>query len=262
MITGRTRVVAIVADPVARARSPMLLNALFAERHLDLVMVPFHVPAGGLEPVIEGMRAIENCAGALVSMPHKTRVTSLVDEVTRAGREVGACNVVRRQPDGRLVGTMFDGEGFVGGLTAAGHDVRGRRALVAGAGGAASAIAFALAHHGVAALTLTNRTAAKAEALAARVREAAPGVAVQAGDADPRGHDLVVNGTSLGMQPDDPPPVATGALEPGTIAAEVIVAHETTRFLDEAERRGCVVHRGEAMLVAQLDLIVDFLLPR
>jgi shikimate dehydrogenase len=262
MITGRTRVVAIVADPVARAQSPMLLNALFAERDLDVVMVPFHVRAGGLESAIAGLRAIESCAGALVSMPHKTRLRSLVDEVTRAGREVGACNVVRREPDGRLVGTMFDGEGFVGGLGAAGHDVRGRRVLLAGAGGAASAIAFALAHHGVAALTITNRTAAKAEALAARVREAAPGVRARAGGADPRAHDLVVNGTSLGMQPGDPPPVDVDRLEPGSIAAEVVTAHETTCFLDEAARRGCIVHPGRAMLVAQLDLIVDFVLPR
>ena len=93
------------------------------------------------------------------------------------------------------------------------------------------------------------------------MREAALGVRVRAGDADPRDHDLVVNATSLGMQPDDPPPVPVDALAPGTIAAEVIVAHETTRFLDEAGRRGCVVHRGRAMLVAQLDLIVGFLFP-
>jgi shikimate dehydrogenase len=86
-------------------------------------------------------------------------------------------------------------------------------------------------------------------------------VHVRAGDPDPRGHDLVVNGTSLGMQPDDPPPVPVAAMAPATIAAEVIVAHETTRFLDEAGRRGCGVHRGRAMLEAQLDLILDFLFP-
>jgi shikimate dehydrogenase len=229
MITGRTRVAGIVADPVAQAQSPVLVNALLAERGIDAVLVPLHVPAGGLERFLAGMRAVASFAGVLVSMPHKTAVVSLVDEVTREGREVGACNVVRREADGRLVASMFDGEGFVGGLAAAGHAVRGRRVLLVGAGGAASAIAFALARHGVAALTIHNRTAAKAAALAARVQSTAPAVEVRAGGADPAGHDLVVNGTALGMR------------------------------LAEAARRGCVVHRGTPMLAAQLDLVLAFL---
>jgi len=261
VITGRTRVVVLIADPVAQAQSPMLVNALFAERGIDAVMVPLQVPAGALAPVLEAMRVGGNVAGALVSMPHKTVLTSLVDEVGRAGREVGACNVVRREADGRLTATMFDGEGFVAGLRAAGHDVRGRRALLVGAGGAASAIAFALAHHGVAALTIANRTAAKADALAARVRAAVPAVDVRVGGADARGHDLVVNGTSLGMQVGDALPVDVETLEAGTIAAEVVVGQETTPFLAEAERRGGVVQRGRAMLVGQLDAVVGFLFP-
>jgi len=135
VITGRTRVVFLLADPVTQAQSPMLVNALLAERGIDAVMAPLQVPAGALAPALDAIRASRNVAGALVSMPHKTALTSLVDEVARAGREVGACNVVRREADGRLTATMFDGEGFVAGLRAAGHDLRGRRALLVGAGG-------------------------------------------------------------------------------------------------------------------------------
>lgn len=260
-ITGRTRVVGIIADPVAQAQSPMLMNALFAERGIDAVMVPLHVPDGGLACALDGLRAIKSFAGAVVSMPHKTALPVMVDEVTREGREAGACNVVRRDDEQKLVASMFDGEGFVGGLRAAGHDVKGRRALLVGAGGAASAIAFALAHHGVQSLTIANRTLGRAEQLARRVGEAVPGVAVQAGDADPRSYDLVVNGTPLGMRPGDALPLDVAALAPGTIAAEVVVAPETTPFLEEAGRRGGVVHGGRAMLQAQLDLIVEFLFP-
>jgi shikimate dehydrogenase len=191
-------------------------------------------------------------------MPNKSALVPLLDEVTPEARQVGACNVVRREPDGRLVGTMFDGEGFVAGLRAAGHEVRGQRVFLAGAGGAAAGIAFALGKHGAVALTIHNRTAAKAAALASRVAATWPGMNVRAG-ADPRGHDLVVNATSLGMQPDDALPVDVAALAPGMVAAEIVIHPETTPFLAAAAARGCAVQRGLPMLEAQIDLMLEFM---
>jgi len=260
-ITGRTDLLVIIADPVAQARSPALVNAALATRERDAVMVPLRVKAGDLEPVLAGLRAIHTFRGALVSMPHKTVLVDLLDEVLPEGRQVGACNVLRREPDGRLVGTMFDGEGFVGGLRAAGHHVGGKRVFLAGAGGAASGIAFAMGKHGAAALTIHNRTAAKATALAARVRAAWPALAVATGGPDPSDHDLVVNATSLGMQPGDALPLDVTRLTPGTVAAEVVIRPEPTPFLAEAAKRGCAVHHGEPMLAAQIDLAIDFMLP-
>ncbi len=102
-------------------------------------------------------------------MPHKTAIVALLDELTPEARQVGAVNVVRRAPDGRLHGTILDGEGFVAGLASARHRVDGSACLLMGAGGAAAAIAFALAAHGCRELTVANRTAAKSTALAARV---------------------------------------------------------------------------------------------
>src|SRR5262249_30842908 len=121
-------------------------------------------------------------------MPHKVTVASLVDALTLEARQAGACNVIRRAPGGRLEGTMLDGEGFVAGLRGAGHEVRGRRIFIAGSGGAAAGIAFALAKHGAGRLTIANRTRAKADDLAARVRAAYPSVDI-ATDAGPAGHD-------------------------------------------------------------------------
>src|SRR5262245_63539607 len=128
------------------------------------------VPPGGLASLVAGVRAIGNFRGAIVTMPHKATIVPMLDEVEPAARQVGACNTVRRGADGRLTGMMFDGEGLVAGLRAAGGDVRGRRVFLAGAGGAAAAIAFAVAAHGATALAIWNRTVANAEALAARVR--------------------------------------------------------------------------------------------
>lgn len=259
-ITGATRFLVILGDPVAQARAPRLVNDALAARHEDAVMIPVHVAPDGLARVVDGLRASQSFVGGVVTMPHKEAIVPLLDALTPEAREVGACNTIRREPGGRLVGTMFDGEGFVAGLAAAGQGVRGRRVFLAGAGGAAAAIAFALGRHGAARLTLHNRTAARAAALAERVRTAWPALDVATGGPDPSGHDLVVNGTALGMRADDDAlPCDPAGIAPGAVAADVVI-RQPTPFLAAAAARGAVVHGGEPMLVAQIGLIVDFVL--
>jgi shikimate dehydrogenase len=112
---------------------------------------------------------------------------------------------------------------------------------------------------GAAHLTIANRTTARAERLARDIAAAYPAVTVAAGAADPAGHDVVVNATSLGMRPGDPFPVRTGGLVPGTLVCDIVTRPERTRLLDEAAARGCVPHPGLPMLAGQVDLILEFL---
>jgi shikimate dehydrogenase len=219
-----------------------------------------HVPAGGLADVLAGLRRMRNLAGFVVTVPHKTAVASLCDELGPAGRAVGAVNTVRRTADGRLVGDMFDGAGFVEGLRSQGHDPAGRRVLLLGAGGAASAIAFALAEAGARRVTVANRTRAKAQAVADRVRRAFPGADVAVGDADPRDHDMVVNATSLGMRPEDPLPLDVDLLRQDVLVAEIIMKPELTPLLEQARQRQCPIHYGRHMLDRQVELMARFML--
>lgn len=257
-ITGRTRVFAILADPIAQVKAPQGLNRIMAERGVDGVMVPFHVAAADLATVLAGLRAVRSFGGAIITVPHKTAIVPLLDGVSDAARLVGAVNAVRREPDGRLVGEILDGAGFVAGLRAAGHDPRGRSAYLAGAGGAANAIAFALAEAGVTRLTIHNRTAARVEDLVSRLRRLAPGLPLAAGS-DPAGHDLVVNATSLGLAPDDPLPLDPAGLAPDQLVAEIIMQPAETALLHAAAARGCRTHPGLPMLEGQLALMADFL---
>lgn len=192
MITGTTRVVGIIADPVAQVRTPQVMNAYFADHGVDAVVVPMHLPSEGLSSFLAAIRQLHNLAGLVVTVPHKTKVIDLCDEVYEQARLVGAANAIRRTQDGRLVCDMFDGQGFLGGLLANGIDPRGQRVLLLGAGGAASAIAFALASHGASALTIANRTQEKARVLAARVAAAFPACRATVGPANPAGFDMVV----------------------------------------------------------------------
>lgn len=258
-ITGHTRLYGILADPIHHVKTPQMLNALMARENIDGVLVPMHVGADGLAALVAGLRALRNLGGVIVTVPHKTAMVDLCDEVTASARAIGAVNTVRRTADGRLIGEMLDGKGFVGGLIAAGLDPRGRSAYLAGAGGAANAIAFALAEAGVSRLTIANRTRAKAQDLADRLAAACPGLALTIGGPDPSGHELVVNATSLGLAEGDPLPLDADRLEAAQTVAEIIMQPEETALLKAAAARGCRVHPGRPMLACQLDLMADFL---
>jgi shikimate dehydrogenase len=217
------------------------------------------VPAGALGDVIAGLRPIGNFAGAIVSMPHKTTIVTLLDELTPAARLVGAVNVLRRTVDGRLIGTVLDGEGFVAGLRSAGHEIAGASCLLVGAGGAAAAIAFALAAHGCRSLTITNRTAAKAASLASRVRAGFPDVQIRHGDASDGAYDVAINATSLGMNAGDELPMTLEVVERSALIAECVLAPSMTRLLESARARNRLIHTGVPMLAAQIDLMLRFM---
>ena len=137
-------------------------------------------------------------------------------------------------------------------------DPKGKSAYLAGAGGAANAIGFALAQAGVARLTIANRTTAKAEDLKARILSL-PDARIDIGRADPSGHDLVVNGTSLGMRDTDPLPLDAGRLTPDQLVCEVIMQPRDTALLQAAAARGCRVHHGAPMLACQIALMAEMM---
>jgi shikimate dehydrogenase len=259
-LTGATQILGLIANPVAQARSPAMANALLRDwgRLGEFVLVPFQVPAGALDGAIAALRHVGNFAGAIVSMPHKCAILPMLDELTPQARLVEAVNVIRRSPDGRLVGTVMDGEGLVAGLRSTGHDAQGASCLLVGAGGAASAIAFALAAHGCQSLTIVNRTAARAASLAARVGAAFPAVLVRAGDPGDR-YDVAINATSLGMRPDDALPISSEVVERAALIAECVIAPERTRLLEIATAKGRAIQTGVPMLAAQMELMLRFM---
>ena len=261
-ITGHTRFLAIVADPVHHVKTPQRINALLHAHGIDAVMVPLHVGEGDLAAMMEALRRTQNFAGCVVTVPHKTKALALCDEVSDAARQIGAVNVVHRLHDGRLRGGMLDGIGFVDGLRGAGIDPNGSDVYLAGAGGAAGAIAFALAEAGVRRLTVANRSAERAAGLIERLRRQHPHLAASVGGRDPAGHDLVVNATSLGLRPGDPLPLDVSRLDGCQIVAEIIMDPAETALLAAARERGCRVHEGAPMLACQVRRMAAFMLDR
>ena len=258
MINGHTELIAHIGYPTHSFKAPMIYNPFFEEAGVNVIVVPMGCQADDFDVFLPSVFKLSNIRGALITMPHKVSVVSMLDEATAAVRVAGACNAVRRLPDGRLSGDMFDGEGFVRGVRSKGLDPRGIRALVVGAGGVGRAIAASLAAAGVASLSLFDVDSASAEALAGRLRDNFPALKVHTGSRDPAGFDLVVNATPLGMNESDPLPFDVERLSASTFVGEVVMKRETTALLAAAQARGCATQVGTDMLFEQIPAYLEF----
>jgi shikimate dehydrogenase len=254
-ISGKTRVFGCISDPIAHVRAPSVFNPLFEKHGVDAVMVPLHIPPAGLDQAIAGLRALPNFGGMAVTLPHKLPLMAHCDEIGRQGQLVGAVNFAAFDDQRRLIGDNCDGTGFINGMLAAGYAVKGKQVLMIGAGGAARSIGFSLADSGVARLGISNRTAAKAEGLSGAITAAYPDVSVSSCAPDPRGYDIVVNTTSLGLNDTDILPVDPDLLDPSQLMAEIIMNPIDTPILKAAQAKGCRIHYGRPMFAHQVTII-------
>ena len=257
-IRGTTALVAHIGFPTDGFVSPLIYNPYFEAAGIDAVVVPMGCRAGDYPAFLRALFALSNIRGALVTMPHKVTTAALVDEASAAVRLAGSCNAVRRLPDGRLQGDLFDGEGFVRALRRKGCRIEGARALVVGAGGVGSAIAASLALAGVASIAVTDARPDAARALAGRLTQHFDGLDVKSDDGDLADRTIVVNATPLGMREGDPLPLDVSRLASGTFVGDVVMVSGTTPLIAAARARGCAVQPGIDMLYEQIPIYLEY----
>jgi shikimate dehydrogenase len=222
----------------------LVYNPYFEQEGINALVVPMGCRAEHYPAFLKSVFQLTNIRGALITMPHKVTTVGLLDEVTRTVKVAGACNAVKLDGQGRLVGDQFDGAGFVRGVKRKGFDLAGQRVLVVGAGGVGSAIAASLAAEKVQSISLFDVNTASVQGLALRLKNEYPQIQVQTGSNDPDGHDLVVNATPLGMNEGDPLPMDVSRISPNAFVGEVVMRTDMTAFLLAAQRRGCQVQVG------------------
>ena len=258
MIRGSTKLIAHLGYPTESFKAPMIYNPYFERHEIDAVVVPMGCKSEEYAQFLKLVFRLSNIHGALITMPHKVTTVALLDEASTTVKVAGSCNAVRLGPDGKLVGDMFDGEGFVRGVLRKGCRLAGARALVVGSGGVGSAIAASLAAAGVAELGIFDPNAATMDGLAERLSRHYPALKVAVGTNDPADWDLVVNATPLGMKAGDPMPMDMSRLSPATFVGEVVMKSEITPFLAAAQARGCKTQVGVDMLFEQIPAYLEF----
>jgi shikimate dehydrogenase len=258
MIDGDTKLIAHIGYPTATFRAPLIYNPWFARHGINALVVPLGVRSENFGEAFPQICRFTNFHGALITMPHKAAVVGWLDEASTSVRVAGACNAVRRSDDGKLVGDMFDGEGFVRGVARIGRSVAGKRVLIVGAGGVGSAIAASCAKAGAGAIALTDTRAEAAERLAERLRLNYPGLKLSLGSNDPSDFDIAVNATPLGTYPGDPLPMDPSRLSPSVLVGEVVLKPAITPFLAAAKARGLACVTGLDMLFEQIPAYLEF----
>jgi len=258
MISGRTQFLAHLGVPTETFKAPMIYNPWFEAKGIDAIVVPMGCEAEDFPDFLRLVFRLRNIAGALVTMPHKVTTVALLDEMSTTVKVCGSCNAVRRDAEGRLIGDMFDGEGFVRGVMRKGRAIAGASALVVGSGGVGSAIAASLAKEGAGRIGVFDVNAASAEKLASSLRTHYPTLTVNVGSNDPDGWDIVVNATPLGMKDGDPMPMDTDRIAPSAFVGEVVMKREETAFLAAAKARGCMTQIGTDMLFEQIPAYLEF----
>jgi shikimate dehydrogenase len=259
--SGKTAIYAILAHPVAHVRAPEFMNPFFEAAGRDGFLVPFHVLPEDLDDLIPRLKAIQNLKGFVVTIPHKPAMAAMCKTLGPGAKATGTANTIRIEADGSLTGDMFDGLGLVEGCRANGIEPTGKAVLMVGAGGAGRAIAFALADAGVTRLTIANRTAAKAEAVAAAVAEAFPGVTVAAGPADATGHEVIIQATSLGLKTGDALPMDPATLTPEMQLFDIIAVRDTELMVAARDAGLKTVVGGRPMIEHQAKAQIAFLDP-
>jgi len=259
IITAQTQLCAVIGNPVSHSLSPVMHNAAYRAAGLDYVYVAFRVV--DVAGCLAGMRALEGFRGMSVTIPHKEAVMPYLDEISPLARQIGCVNTITRD-GGRLLGSNTDGIGTLRAFQLAGLPYEGKRVLFLGTGGAVRAVAFAFAAEAAPErITLLGRTPANVARLADDLR-----AQTQAAIADGSlatelpavlaEHDIIINGTPLGMHPAavEATPVPAALLEARHVVFDMVYRPQKTRLLREAEAAGCAILPGLEMLVCQGEL--------
>ena len=252
-ISGSTILVGVIGNPVKHSLSPVILNAAFREAKINWVYTAFETPEEKLADAIGGIRAL-GIAGLSVTMPHKAKVCSLLDEISDSAQTLNAVNCIVNDA-GKLEGHNKDGDGFLDAVKHdAGLDVAGKKVLVVGSGGSARSIIHSLGKAGAAEIAVINRTKKKAlDALELAgpvgryVEETEiPEVVSEA--------NLVVNATPIGMLDTDDTanfPIEPNLFSKGQLAIDLIYHPISTPWMEALRDLEVEAHGGLSMLIFQ-----------
>ena len=258
-IDTATQLCAVIGNPVEHSLSPAIHNAAFKATGLNYVYLAFRVE--NVQACLAGMRALPGFRGLSVTIPHKLAVLEYLDEIDPMARHVGAVNTVCNE-SGRLIGSTTDGPGTLRAFAETCIPLKGKRVLFVGAGGAVRSVAFAMAMQAQCSrITILGRTRSRVEALTADLVAKTRAV-VESGNLSGdlaeamAAHDVIVNGTPLGMYPhsENDTPIPSEFLSRDHVVFDMVYRPLRTRLIKEAEEIGCRTLLGIEMLIHQAAL--------
>lgn len=261
-ISGTTTLLGLIGTPVEHSKSPAMYNHCFQKFGLDWAYLAFDIPQEKAGDAVRAIRTL-GMRGANVTMPCKNAVIPYLDRLTPAAEAIQAVNTIVNE-NGTLVGHNTDGCGYTQNLRRSGVEVKGKKIVLLGGGGAASAIAIQAALEGAAEIAVFNLKDAfwpRVEKGLQAIAKAAPGCAITLNDLQNREAlhrailrcDILSNATRVGMAPYEEQSNITDLswFRPDLIVTDVVYAPPRTKMLREAGAAGCLTCDGLGMLLCQ-----------
>ncbi|BAU11748.1 shikimate dehydrogenase [Leptolyngbya sp. NIES-3755] len=251
-ITGKTKLLGVIGDPIEHSLSPIMHNAAIEQMKIDFAYVPFHIRSDDLRTAIAGFEAID-LEGFSVTIPHKQSIMPLLTEITDVAKAIGAVNTVWKSDRG-WCGTNTDIVGFIAPLKE--REWKSSIALILGNGGAARAVVAGCDQLGFSEIHVVGRNAEKLQEFAQSW--SLDSLSVHSWEELSKllpSADLIVNTTPIGMSPhSDQSPLTeeqADLMQSGTIAYDLIYVPNPTKFLQQAQQRSAEAIDGLEMLVQQ-----------
>lgn len=250
-INGHTRLYALIGSPVGHSGSPAMYNYSFEKLGIDAAYLAFDIPLEKTKDAIDAFRTL-NVGGFNITMPNKTAAAQLVDRLSPAAELVGACNTVVVEEDKTMTGHITDGIGFVRNLKEQGVGIEGKKIVLLGTGGAATAIAVQAALDKASEIAIFNRKDeffANGEKTVEKIKKAVPSMKkIYIEDIDDEkklgeaiaGSDLLINATRAGMSLlENVLPVPEELLHKDLAVADVVYNPRETLLIKKAKEAGC-----------------------
>ncbi|ALP03530.1 shikimate dehydrogenase [Clostridioides difficile] len=261
-ISGRTGLFALIGTPVGHSKSPVMYNYSFKKLDLDYRYLAFDITVDKIKEALLAIKTF-NIKGANVTMPCKSAVTEYMDELSPAARIIGACNTIVND-NGKLVGHITDGVGYVRNLKENGVEVKGKKITIMGAGGAATAIQVQCALDGAREISIFNPKDdfyKRAEQTVENIKKDVPECVVNLYDLEDtnklyeeiKSSDILTNATLIGMKPYDNETNIkdTSVLRKDLVVTDVVYNPKKTKMIEDAEANGCKAIGGLGMLLYQ-----------
>ena len=261
-ITGKTGLLGLIGSPVGHSGSPAMYNYSFQKLGIDYAYLAFDIKVEEVKKAIEAMKTF-HMRGCNVTMPCKSEAAKYMDELSPAARIIGAVNTIVNE-DGKLIGHITDGQGFIDNLRDHGVEISGKKITVFGAGGAATAIQVQAALEGAKEISIFNVKDdffERALKTAEQIKEEKPECIVNVFDiADTdkmreelASSDILANATIVGMKPMENESIVKDVtmFHPELIVCDAVYNPMETKMLREAKEAGCKCIDGQGMLVWQ-----------
>ena len=242
---------AVIGDPIDHSLSPNIHSAAFRELNLDCSYIAYRIPKGELEEGLESLKKIK-IDGFNVTIPHKIEMMKYIDKLDDSCSIIGAVNTVTND-NGILKGYNTDMDGFLEPFKKKNLNIKNKKILLLGAGGAARAIVAGFAKEHAQGVTIANRTIQNANNLAnfsKKIGLDANAIKIEDVGNTAKNYDIIVNATSIGLK-NEPSPISLEGVNSQTIVYDIVYIPINTDLLKKAKEKGATIIYGYEMLLGQ-----------